>query len=154
MMSVTIAATKMSNLLREQYLSAIVVQDQAFFDRIGPGEIVTRASKDIDSVRTGLGERLGYLIWSLSSVIAVGSRLMTRLASADNVGLRIGFRPRSQARRCIVLPDPIHNHHVYRSRILVRLGLSGQVTHGRQDVFLHRADPVVCPNRPVFRHGA
>lgn len=69
--AVTIAATKLSNRLREQYLSAIVVQDQAFFDRIGPGEIVTRASKDIDSVRTGLGERLGYLIWSLSSILAV-----------------------------------------------------------------------------------
>jgi ATP-binding cassette subfamily B (MDR/TAP) protein 1 len=61
----------MSNRLREQYLAAILVQDQAFFDRIGPGEIVTRASKDVDSVRVGLGERLGYLIWSTSTMIAV-----------------------------------------------------------------------------------
>lgn len=65
------AGAKLSNLLREQYLAAIVVQDQAFFDRIGPGEIVSRASKDINLIRTGLGERLGYLIWSLAIIIAV-----------------------------------------------------------------------------------
>ncbi|WVF68289.1 hypothetical protein IAT40_003054 [Kwoniella sp. CBS 6097] len=63
------AGVKLSNALREQYLSAVLVQDQAFFDRIGPGEIVTRSSKDIDSIRTGLGERLGYLIWSFSTII-------------------------------------------------------------------------------------
>lgn len=68
---VSLAGIQMSNRLREQYLAAILVQDQAFFDRIGPGEIVTRASKDVDSVRVGLGERLGYLIWSTSTMIAV-----------------------------------------------------------------------------------
>jgi len=74
----------MSNMLREQYLSSIVVQDQAFFDRIGPGEIVTRASKDIDSVRTGLGERLGYLVWSFSSIVAVSVPLTAHRPDADN----------------------------------------------------------------------
>ncbi|WVQ95838.1 hypothetical protein IAU59_002937 [Kwoniella sp. CBS 9459] len=64
------AGVKLSNALREQYLSAVLVQDQAFFDRVGPGEIVTRSSKDIDSIRTGLGERLGYLIWSFSTIIS------------------------------------------------------------------------------------
>ncbi|OCF38975.1 hypothetical protein I317_07230 [Kwoniella heveanensis CBS 569] len=63
------AGVKLSNALREQYLSAVLVQDQAFFDRVGPGEIVTRSSKDIDSIRTGLGERLGYLIWSFSTIV-------------------------------------------------------------------------------------
>jgi len=48
-----------------------MVQDQAFFDRVGAGEVVSRSSKDIDSIRIGLGERVGYLIWSLSTIIAV-----------------------------------------------------------------------------------
>jgi ATP-binding cassette subfamily B (MDR/TAP) protein 1 len=38
---VTVAATRMLNILQEHYLSAIIVQDQAFFDRIDPGEVVT-----------------------------------------------------------------------------------------------------------------
>jgi ABC-type multidrug transport system fused ATPase/permease subunit len=70
-MTVSLAGQKMSSLLRQQYLAAVIVQDQAFFDRIGPGEIVTRASRDIESVRTGMGERLGYLIFSSSNIIAV-----------------------------------------------------------------------------------
>lgn len=68
---VSLAGIKLSNALRQQYLAAVVVQDQAFFDRIGPGEIVSRSSKDIDAVRIGLGERLGYLIWSISTIISV-----------------------------------------------------------------------------------
>lgn len=67
------AGAKLSNLLREQYLACIIVQDQAFFDRIGPGEIVTRAGKDINLIRTGLGEKLGYLVWSLAIIIGVRS---------------------------------------------------------------------------------
>jgi ATP-binding cassette subfamily B (MDR/TAP) protein 1 len=68
---VTLAGVKLSNLVREQYLSSILSQDQAFFDRVGAGEIITRASRDIDSIRTGLGERLGYLIWASAAIITV-----------------------------------------------------------------------------------
>lgn len=69
--TVNLAGINSANYLREQYLAAVLVQDQAFFDRVGPGEIITRANKDIDSIRTGLGERLGYLIWSASTIITV-----------------------------------------------------------------------------------
>ncbi|WWD00806.1 hypothetical protein V866_007743 [Kwoniella sp. B9012] len=68
--SFSLAGIKLSNALRQQYLSAVLIQDQAFFDRIGPGEIVARSSKDVDAIRTGLGERLGYLIWSLSCILS------------------------------------------------------------------------------------
>ncbi|WWD19426.1 hypothetical protein CI109_103886 [Kwoniella shandongensis] len=63
------AGSKLSNALLEEYLAAVIVQDQAFYDRIGPGEVISRSSKDINSVRTGLGERLGYLIWSTSLIV-------------------------------------------------------------------------------------
>ncbi|KAK8858969.1 hypothetical protein IAR55_003201 [Kwoniella newhampshirensis] len=65
----TMAGSKLSNSLREEYLAAIIVQDQAFYDRIGPGEVISRSSKDVSSVRIGLGERLGYLIWSTSLIV-------------------------------------------------------------------------------------
>ena len=70
-MTVTTAGVKLSGAVREKYLAAIMVQDQAFFDRIGAGEVVTRSSKDIDSIRIGLGERVGYLFWTLSAIICV-----------------------------------------------------------------------------------
>lgn len=80
------AGAKLSNLLREQYLAAIVVQDQAFFDRIGPGEIVSRASKDINTIRTGLGERLGYLIWSFAIIIGVSQTANLQLPTMYVLG--------------------------------------------------------------------
>jgi ABC-type multidrug transport system fused ATPase/permease subunit len=141
-------------MLREQYLSSIVVQDQAFFDRIGPGEIVTRASKDIDSVRTGLGERLGYLIWSFSSIVAVSTSTVISGPSTDLPGFCIGIRPRSQTCRGLVRPDPIHDGHVHCAWVLVRIRRSHQRSNGRKDFLIHRANSVVSQNRPVFRHGA
>lgn len=48
-------------------------QDQAFFDRIGSGEIVTKVSRDMDTVRTGFGDRLGYLIWCFAAIITVSA---------------------------------------------------------------------------------
>ena len=70
---VTTAGIKLSGHVRERYLASIMVQDQAFFDRVGAGEVVSRSSRDIDSIRTGLGERLGYLIWGTCTIIAVSS---------------------------------------------------------------------------------
>ncbi|ORX39728.1 P-loop containing nucleoside triphosphate hydrolase protein [Kockovaella imperatae] len=64
------AAIKLSDAARQKYLEAIMVQDPAFFDRVGSGDIATRARKDIDSMRIGMGERLGYLCWSLSTILA------------------------------------------------------------------------------------
>lgn len=69
--SVSLAGVQLANSVREHYLAAVLVQDQAFFDRVGPGEIIARSSRDIDTIRTGLGERLGYLFWSASLIIAV-----------------------------------------------------------------------------------
>jgi hypothetical protein len=71
LIAVTTAGVKLSGAVRERYLASIMVQDQAFFDRVGAGEVVSRSSKDIDSIRIGLGERLGYLIWGSSTIIAV-----------------------------------------------------------------------------------
>ncbi|KAI9632019.1 P-loop containing nucleoside triphosphate hydrolase protein [Dioszegia hungarica] len=87
----SMAGAKLSNLLREKYLAAIVIQDQAFFDRIGPGEIVSRASKDINMIRTGLGERLGYLLWSMSIIIA--SLISAFIAAARVAGVLLALVP-------------------------------------------------------------
>jgi ATP-binding cassette subfamily B (MDR/TAP) protein 1 len=61
----------LSERLRHTYLSSILVQDAAFFDKIGSGEISIRASKDIETIRTAFGEKLGYLVWTLSTIITV-----------------------------------------------------------------------------------
>ena len=68
---VSAASHALTERLRHAYVASVIVQDAAFFEKIGPGEISTRVSKDITAIRIAFGEKLGYLIWSLSTVIAV-----------------------------------------------------------------------------------
>jgi hypothetical protein len=90
-------------------MAAIFVQDQAFVDRMGPGEIIARANKDIDSIRTGLGERLGYLIWSISTIISAKSSAKSdHRMRTENTGFCICFRLFSQIGRCSIRPSSVH----------------------------------------------
>lgn len=68
------AAEKLTQRLRYTYVASIIIQDPAFFEKVGSGEICTLASKDIAAIRTAFGEMLGYLVWSLTTVIAVSPR--------------------------------------------------------------------------------
>lgn len=115
-MVVTAAGIKLSGAVREKYLAAIMVQDQAFFDRIGAGEVVSRSSKDIDSIRIGLGERVGYLIWGSSTIIAV-SHAVLRLILI--IGLCVCFCARPKARWGLIRPDPIHHDTLHFTRLVV-----------------------------------
>jgi ATP-binding cassette subfamily B (MDR/TAP) protein 1 len=65
------AADRLTDRLRLTYFASVLVQDPEFFAKIGPGEICTIASQDIAAIRTAFGEKLGYLVWSLSTVAAV-----------------------------------------------------------------------------------
>lgn len=55
--------------LRHTYVASIIVQDQAFFDVVGPGEIASRASKDISTIRTALGEKMAFIVWALATLL-------------------------------------------------------------------------------------
>lgn len=66
----TTAAHDLSVRLRHTYVASVIVQDQIFFDVVGSGEIASRAGKDISTIRTGLGEKMAYTVWSLSTLFA------------------------------------------------------------------------------------
>ncbi|CAO1615263.1 unnamed protein product [Parajaminaea phylloscopi] len=65
----SLASHALTVRLRHTYVASTIVQDQAFFDLVGPGEISSRAGKDVSTVRTGLGEKIAFLIWSLATVV-------------------------------------------------------------------------------------
>ena len=70
-LAVALAAHTLTESLQYTYVASIIVQDATFFERIGSGEVSTRASKDITAIRTAFGEKLGYLVWSLATITAV-----------------------------------------------------------------------------------
>ena len=86
---VSAASHALTERLRQAYVAAVIVQDAAFFEKTGPGEISTRVSKDMTAIRTAFGEKLGYLIWSLSTVIAVSHICLSLLCAKLTVSQSI-----------------------------------------------------------------
>lgn len=68
---VVLAGISVSDGLREVYFASIISQDAPFFDRVGGGEVATRAQKDVNLIRTAFGEKVGYVVWSTALAIAV-----------------------------------------------------------------------------------
>ena len=55
--------------MRRAYLAAILAQDATYFEQIGPGEVASRLNRDLEMVRMGCGEKLGFILWSVSGLI-------------------------------------------------------------------------------------
>jgi ATP-binding cassette, subfamily B (MDR/TAP), member 1 len=56
--------------LQHAYVASTMTQDASYFDLHGAGEIATRAGKDINTIRVAFGEKLGYMFWSGSTLVA------------------------------------------------------------------------------------
>jgi ATP-binding cassette subfamily B (MDR/TAP) protein 1 len=41
----------------------------ADFESIGPGEVASRLQRDLELVKVGCGEKLGFILWSFSGLI-------------------------------------------------------------------------------------
>ncbi|PWN47942.1 P-loop containing nucleoside triphosphate hydrolase protein [Violaceomyces palustris] len=68
--SFSMASDELSQRMRKVYIYSTLSQDTSYFDSHGAGEISTRASKDIETVRTSFGEKLGYVVWAGSTVVS------------------------------------------------------------------------------------
>ena len=60
---VSIASARMTDRLRQAYLSSVIHQDAEFFERVGPGEVGTRMIKDVGTIKAATGEKLGFMVW-------------------------------------------------------------------------------------------
>ena len=58
--------------IRIEYVSSVISQDAAYFDKYGSGEISTKATTELDTIDKGFGENLGWVIWLGCYLIAVG----------------------------------------------------------------------------------
>ncbi|KAG8978134.1 hypothetical protein FRC05_011250 [Tulasnella sp. 425] len=66
----SLASTNLASRLRLAYVRSVIHQDAQFFEDVGPGEVGTRIVKDIGTVKTAAGEKLGFLIWGCSTLVA------------------------------------------------------------------------------------
>ena len=59
----------LSSRIREQYLSALLRQNIAFFDNIGAGEIATHITADSNLIRDGISEKVSIAVQCSSSIV-------------------------------------------------------------------------------------
>jgi ATP-binding cassette, subfamily B (MDR/TAP), member 1 len=60
----------MTQKLRERYLTAILNQNIAFFDKLGAGEITTRITGDMSSIQDGISQKIGLTLTGVSTFFA------------------------------------------------------------------------------------
>ncbi|WFD42850.1 ABC-type xenobiotic transporter [Malassezia psittaci] len=70
MLFLPLATHKLTHRLREEYFAAAIVQDPGFFDTHGPGEIASRANRDVTQIRAAFGEKLGFFVNAVATVVA------------------------------------------------------------------------------------
>lgn len=57
---------RLAERLRETYLQNLLRQEPSFFDKLPPGEVASRLSGDIQTIRSGTSEKVGICLASLS----------------------------------------------------------------------------------------
>lgn len=65
----SIAASTLTRRMRHAYVASVLSQDASYFDEHGAGEVATHAGKEVNAIRTSLGEKLGMTIWTLTILI-------------------------------------------------------------------------------------
>ena len=73
--------------LRYAYTAAVLAQDPTFFEKRGPGEVATFVNKDVSVIRTSLGDKLGFLINALGTLITCIIMAFSRAPVVSGVGL-------------------------------------------------------------------
>ncbi|RAL07933.1 ABC transporter ATP-binding protein [Aspergillus homomorphus CBS 101889] len=62
----TLSGARLAQRLREKYLRNLLRQEPSYFDNLPPGEVASRLSSDIQTIRSGTSEKVGIVLASLS----------------------------------------------------------------------------------------
>ncbi|CCO35093.1 ATP-binding cassette, subfamily B (MDR/TAP),member 1 [Rhizoctonia solani AG-1 IB] len=81
----TIASGRTTDRLRRAYLDSVLHQDAEFFEKVGPGEVGTRMIKDVGTIKTATGEKLGFMVWALTTLVVALIMAFSRAARLAGV---------------------------------------------------------------------
>lgn len=62
----SIYGARLAQRLRETYLQSLLQQEPSYFDNLPPGEVASRLSSDIQTIRSGTSEKVGICLASVS----------------------------------------------------------------------------------------
>ncbi|KAI3626577.1 hypothetical protein CBS9595_001938 [Malassezia furfur] len=84
-----LATHELCHRLREEYFAAAIVQDPGFFDVHGPGEIASRANRDVTQIRAAFGEKLGFFANAVATLITSMVMAFSRAPTVAGVLLTV-----------------------------------------------------------------
>ncbi|KAI8722901.1 hypothetical protein NCS52_00435600 [Fusarium sp. LHS14.1] len=61
---------RLTRRIRQQYFRALLRQNMAFFDNIGPGMLSSRISLDCQNIQEGVSEKVAFVITALATLIS------------------------------------------------------------------------------------
>ncbi|KAJ5484794.1 ABC transporter 1 [Penicillium diatomitis] len=62
----TMFGARLAQRLRESYLKNLLRQEPSHFDKLTPGEVASRLSSDIQTIRSGTSEKVGIVVAAIS----------------------------------------------------------------------------------------
>ncbi|GIZ42209.1 hypothetical protein CKM354_000548700 [Cercospora kikuchii] len=66
----TYTGESITRKIREEYLKALLRQNAAYFDKLGPGQIITRITTDTNVIQEGISEKIELALIALSTFLA------------------------------------------------------------------------------------
>ncbi|KAM3425135.1 hypothetical protein BST61_g7096 [Cercospora zeina] len=65
----TYTGESITRKIREEYLKALLRQNAAYFDKLGPGQIITRISTDTTIIQEGISEKIELALMAISTFL-------------------------------------------------------------------------------------
>lgn len=61
---------RLTRTIRQQYFRALLRQNMAFFDNVGPGMLSSRISLDCQNIQEGVSEKVAFVITALATLVS------------------------------------------------------------------------------------
>ncbi|KAI0377124.1 putative ABC multidrug transporter [Hypomontagnella monticulosa] len=82
---------RLSHRLRERYFRSLLRQEVSFFDKLPAGEVSSRLSADINTIKSGTSEKVGVYVGSLTMFIT--SYIVAFIKNARLAGILVSLVP-------------------------------------------------------------
>jgi ATP-binding cassette subfamily B (MDR/TAP) protein 1 len=139
--------------IREEYVKALLRQNIAYFDKVGAGEVASRASTDINLIQEGISEKVALLQMGLASFV---SALVVSFAESWRLALivmtsilalvavmggisRVVIKFKSKSMESQALADNVVEEAVSSIRNVIAFGAHDKIVR-KYDGFLQQAE--------------
>jgi ABC-type multidrug transport system fused ATPase/permease subunit len=87
----TLYGSRLAQRLRERYLATLLRQEPSYFEGLPPGEVASRLSGDIQTIRSGTSEKVGICLSSVSFFVT--AYVVAFVMNAELAGMLVSLVP-------------------------------------------------------------